>query len=197
MKAALSNIIIFATGAAIGSVVTWKLVKTKYEQIANEEIQEVRELYAQKVDELTHSQCEESVEKEEVTEKAVFHTQPKPELIEYANAIRGLGYSEIDDEEVNDMGKPYVITPDEYGELDEYDTLSLTLYADGVLTDEQNIVIEDVDSVVGIESLTHFGEYEDDSVFVRNDSIMTDYEILLDERNFKDTNRRPHLAEEE
>lgn len=197
MKATLSNIIIFAAGAALGSVVTWKLVKTKYEQIANEEIQEVRELYARKVDELTHAQYKEQVEAVD-EDKTTFSTPVKPELREFADKIKDLGYSYITEEEVNNMGKPYVITPEEYGELDEYETVSLVYYADGYLTDEQNIVIEDVDNVVGIDSLTHFGEYEDDSVFVRNDSVETDYEILLDERNYEDVkNYSPHLAEEE
>ena len=36
---------IFTAGAAIGSVVTWKVIKTKYEQISNEEIESVREEY--------------------------------------------------------------------------------------------------------------------------------------------------------
>ena len=34
---------IFLAGGAIGSVITWKLVKTKYETIANEEIDSMRE----------------------------------------------------------------------------------------------------------------------------------------------------------
>lgn len=197
MKTTLSNIIIFTAGAALGSVVTWKMVKTKYEQIANEEIQEVRELYARKVDELTHTQYKEHTEAVD-EDKTTFSTPVKPELREFADKIKDLGYSDITEEEVNNMGKPYVITPEEYGELDEYETVSLVYYADGYLTDEQNIVIEDVDNVVGIDSLTHFGEYEDDSVFVRNDSVETDYEILLDERNYEDIkNYSPHLAEEE
>ena len=48
MKTTLSNFIIFATGAAIGSVVTWKIVKTKYEQIAQEEIDSVKEVYSKR-----------------------------------------------------------------------------------------------------------------------------------------------------
>ena len=36
---------IFTAGAAIGSVVTWKVIKTKYEQISKEEIESVREEY--------------------------------------------------------------------------------------------------------------------------------------------------------
>lgn len=45
MNKTLFGVIAFAAGAAIGSVVTWKVVKTKYEQIADEEIQSVREEY--------------------------------------------------------------------------------------------------------------------------------------------------------
>ena len=47
-KSILSKVFIFAVGAAIGSAVTWKLVKTKYEKIANEEIESVKEIYGAK-----------------------------------------------------------------------------------------------------------------------------------------------------
>lgn len=84
--------------------------------------------------------------------------------------------------------KPYVISPDEFGEMEDedYDKVSVTYYADGVLADEYDEVVENVDEIVGEESLTHFGEYEDDSVFVRNDKLKCDYEILLDQRNYSD-----------
>ena len=48
MKNQLSNIIIFAAGAAIGSAVTWKLLKTKYEQIAQEEIDSVKAVFSRR-----------------------------------------------------------------------------------------------------------------------------------------------------
>ena len=53
-----------------------------------------------------------------------------------------------------------------------------------------------MDNVVGLESLAHFGEYEDDSVFVRNDRLKCDYEILLDQRTCSDViKQRPHQTE--
>ena len=82
--------------------------------------------------------------------------------------------------------KPYVIAPEEFGEIDDYGTCSLTYYADEVLADELDEMVENIDDAVGIESLSHFGEYEDDSVFVRNDRLMCDYEILLDTRRYTD-----------
>jgi hypothetical protein len=84
------------------------------------------------------------------------------------------------------MDEPYVITPEQFSELDYegYATETLTYYADGVLTDFLDNVIENVDDVVGEESLEHFGEYEEDTVFVRNDHLMTGYEIQRDNRTY-------------
>ena len=47
-------------------------------------------------------------------------------------------------------------------------------------------MISDVDNVVGKDSLSKFGEYEPDSVYVRNDREKTDYEILADTRCYSD-----------
>ena len=88
--------------------------------------------------------------------------------------------------EANDV--PYVIAPEKFMEHDDYDTISLTYYSDNVLADEDNEMIEDVEGVVGEDSLNHFGEYEDedDAVYVRNDARKVDYEILLDQRKFSE-----------
>ena len=99
----------------------------------------------------------------------------------------------LDDEKMQDLVESVkingVLTPVllRMDENEDYETVSLTYYADGVLTDEFGNVIEDVEGMVGKESLTHFGEYEEDSVFVRNDSLKTDYEILRDTYNYSDT----------
>ena len=84
--------------------------------------------------------------------------------------------------------RPYVIPPEDFGDDPDYKTVSLTYYADKVLTDEDNHVINPgrIDDLIGEDSLTHFGEYEEDSVFVRNEKRKTDYEILLDMSNYLD-----------
>lgn len=91
---------------------------------------------------------------------------------------------------------PHIITPEEFGENEEYDTISLTLYSDGVLADDADKPIDDVDEVIGKESLEHFGEYEDDSIFVRNDKLKCDYEVLIDERKYAQIlEDKPYLKE--
>lgn len=94
------------------------------------------------------------------------------------------------------MSKPYVIPPEQFGDNEDYDQISLTYYADQVLADENDEMIEDVEETIGFESLTHFGEYEDDSVFVRNDDKKCDYEVLMDQRLYSNVIQgMPHRME--
>lgn len=89
-----------------------------------------------------------------------------------------------------------MISPDEFGDQDEYDQISLTYYSDGTVTDDNDRPMSDdeIEESIGKDSLTHFGEYEDDSVFVRNDRLKADYEILKDERTYADILReKPYL----
>lgn len=193
MKRTMLNVLLFITGAATGSVVTWKLVETKYARIAQEEIDSVKEAFArdQKGND-ENSTSDEAAENEDPEE-------PDPaeeDYEEYVKTVQTLGY--IHEEGGAMMGdKPYVIPPEEFGEKEGYGTESLVYFKDSVLADDMDHRIEDVEAMVGVESLTHFGQYEDDSVFVRNDRLKTDFEILLDERFYADIKKHHyHLAEE-
>lgn len=177
MSEGLKNTIIFAVGAAVGSAVTWKLLKTKYEQIANEEIASVKETYAKKsleeIEKKSDDDYEEIIDEDEIKNLAEIISQ------------NGYNEEESIKEGLKNMVKgPYVISPDEYDEND-YETETLYYYPDGVLTDTYDNIIVDIEETVGKESLTRFGEYEEDSVFVRNDDLETDYEILLQPDNYE------------
>lgn len=175
----LSKILIFATGAAIGSVVTYKLIKTKYEQIAKEEIESVKEMFGRK---------EKNID--EGLGKLNDILNKKEDSKQYEKVIRESGYSNystIDKKEASNVDKPYVIPPEEFGELgDEYEAIELTYYSDGILVDDNDEIIDDVDDIVGDDFEEHFGEYEDDSVFIRNDRLKCDYAIMRDLRNYSD-----------
>lgn len=169
------KLFIFAVGAAIGSAVTWKFVETKYKKLADEDIASYKEMCDRKYG---------TVEKAE-PEKAPVTEAPKSSLAQAIDICKKEGYDMNVDECGRDMSKPYVIRPEEFGQFDDYKQVSLSYYEkDKVLTDELDNPIEDVDMTVGLDSLTHFGQYEDDSVYVRNDERMTDYEILLDIRGY-------------
>lgn len=185
MNNTLNKLFIFAAGAAVGSAVTWKLVKTKYEQIAREEIKSVKEVFGR-----GHRTEANPVDEAAIVEDEEECDATTEEIAEYEKLVDSNGYrnystkKNTEREEEEDVDKPYVISPEEFDENDDYEVATLTYYADKVLTDEHDNIIEDVESMVGEDSLNHFGEYEDDSVFVRNDRTKTDYEILADSRRF-------------
>lgn len=180
--------IFFTLGFAVGSFTTWRMLKTTYEKVAQDEIDSVKEAY----NNLKESYIKEmkNAEKQMASEFDNDDNVNKTlnSLKRYDGIIRRENYYSEDCEmEVDEVQKPYVIPPDEFGESD-YETETLYYYADKVLVDTNDNIIDDVDDIVGVESLNHFGEYEDDSVFVRNDKYKTDYEILLDLDNFYDKN---------
>jgi hypothetical protein len=188
----VTGLFIFVLGAAVGSAVTWQYAKNFYEQRAQEEIDSVKETYGKKV---APVQVEaDTAEKEAAT--VVDGVDDKPDILHYAEILKNEQYT-TDNESTTAENKPYVISPDEFGEFEEYDRISLTYYADQVLADENDDKIKDVDEVIGVESLTHFGEFEDDSVFVRNDRLKCDYEILMDSRTYSEVlKQKPHQKED-
>lgn len=191
---ALKYISIFAVGAAAGSAITWFITKTKYEKIINDEINaqiyDIREesikMREEKINELdkvknkmmglvnqTDQDNEDDIEYGEIIEADGTITNPVDDI------------PEPKEQEETDYIEPYVISPEEFDEKG-YNLQTLIYYADGYLTDDMDFPIVDIDGTVGEDAVNHFGEYEDDSVFIRNDNTKIDYEILADSRNFKD-----------
>ena len=209
MNKTVIGIISFAAGAAIGSVATFVSIKNKYEQIAKEEIEEVREVYMNAIRKTkdVDDEHEESApinEAPKVAElKSYKDVMNESGYINYGNITEAEGEEMVKEktkeivEECNDMlkktedkvnkNKPYVIHPDDFG--DDYNTITLVYYKDDVVTtyDTGEVLTDkEVEDLIGEESLSHFGEYEEDSVFVRNDARKIDYEILRSEETYSD-----------
>lgn len=204
MKGTTFALFIFGVGiGAVGGIFgTREYFRTKYKNQADEEIKSVVEKFSNRT----------KKEEDDKTAVAEF-ARNKPDINEYAKKLSREGYTnysksettneptknEIPEEDNEpddkDTDRPYVISPDEFGEFYDYTQISLTFFSDHVLTDENYEMVDDVDEMVGAESLNHFGEYEDDSVFVRNDRLKVDYEILLDQRKYADVLKsKPYLA---
>lgn len=187
-----AGLIIFALGTATGFATAWQFAKKKYEQIAEDEINSVKEAFLKRGHDA--ADAETTAKPQPGAEASLKKFEEKPDISTYAEILKHEAY--VPEGMKMEESKPYVISPDEFGEFEDYETISLTYYADQVLVDDGGGKIEDVDGVVGMESLAHFGEYEDDSVFVRNDRLRCDYEILLDEMTYSEARKeRPHQRE--
>lgn len=159
----------FIAGAGVGSLVTYKVLKSKYDQVFQDEINSIRDMASQM---RNSEQATDEVSQSEDEEKAAY-------------AEIASGYETYTEDDV--YGEhPYVITPEECGQLEGYEIIGLTMFNDGILANDFGDEIEDIDGTVGLESLKHFGEYDEDAVYVRNDRLKRDYEIALDPRNFSE-----------
>ena len=183
---------IFGAGVIAGAFVAARAVKEKYQQEAEEEIAEMREYYRELKKESTKVETAEDDTKEESKEEPKDDFKPIEELEEAKEIIKDkgyvnytnyndTGYKENKREEQVDENEIYIIDPEEYGgENGEYDTASLTYFKDGVLADEVDEIVP-YNIIGGEENLQPFKDYPDcNAVYVRDDNIMVDYEILRD-----------------
>lgn len=174
----------FFAGLAIGGAAAWYCAKEKYARIAEQEIASVKETYARR------EQEQEQTGGNPATTLPHGRALEKPSIIDYAQKVQEAGYADYSRTVEAKRGPipgelPYIIFPDEFGEIEAYTKVSLTHFADGVLADEYGEVIDHVEEIVG-DALRHIGEYEDDCVHVRNDAKKCDYEILEDLRAFSE-----------
>jgi hypothetical protein len=185
----IKGIFIFVIGVVSGTFVGAQIAKKKYEEIANEEIEEIRAYYKERATELPEQTVEMTRDEEE----------PKVEEIEiieerkqYDNIIKRGNYMAVDEEEQNNVcDEAYPIDPSEFGNDGKNATETLTYFADGVLVNEVDEVIEDPDLVVGRHHIDIFNEFPDATcVYVRNDLDGTDYEILKDDWCWSDFNEK-------
>lgn len=198
MKNTMINVLAFAAGAAIGSLVTWKVVKTKYERIAQEEIDSVKEYWARRmINEVLNEETSDHDENEPVYDEEDWSDEWHDSVVtDYNNIARQ--YRTVSDEDVeNDeegegeddfpyINAPYVITPQDFADGNyDYAPYSLTYYCDGVLADDWDVV-QDIEETIGEESLAHFGDFADDVVHVRNERLQADYEVVKDPRPYSE-----------
>lgn len=195
--------IVFATGAVIGSVATWFAIKTKYEQIAQEEIDSVKEEYdrliksrkkeIEAVRKVVEANRDSESKEEEENDEDDGDSNHEQTMIDYnniASTYKGSGNEENGkegDDKVEDevpyINGPYVITPDQFGDEPSYSSQPLDYFADGVLADGWGVKL-DIEETIGEDALNHFGDYEDDVVYVRNERTEIDYEVSKDPRRY-------------
>lgn len=182
MNQKLISAIMFTTGAAIGSLVTWRIMKSRYERYVQEEIDKFVEDWKGR---MQHPNVpakdnwndfeEEDEEEDDSNETEIY------DYHQLARKYGGEGVGGIDFPQVNG---PVVITPDEFGDGNYgHSLIALTYYSDGVLANDWFKVF-DVEDTIGEEALEHFGDYTADVVHVRNEQNLADYEVARDPRTF-------------
>lgn len=165
-----SNIMYFVGGIIAGTVVTSIIKERKFKKYMDNYYTE-----ADYIDDDDEYIAEEDEDEEEIEDK----------FEEYEEAVKEYTPEPVKRTEPTD--EPYIITPKEFAEFDDYEVVGLTYYeGDGFVADYQDNLIDDVESTIGFEALENFGLYEEDIIHVRNDALKSDYEITLDPRSYKE-----------
>ena len=190
----IKGLLIFAAGAVAGTVAGIGISKRHFEAIAAQEINEVRDYY-RKVNKELEEQKEEQKEEQENTKKEEVVEET---IEEYNNIIKHGNYmttEEIDEEDDYSDDEPYIIDPSEFGNNGNYATQTCTYFADGVLVDDVDEVIEDPEKLVGNLHVDIFRDFDATSVYVRNDWMKMDFEILKDDWFWSDLDNIPSNPE--
>lgn len=165
----------FLLGAAAGSFGAWRLLKKKYAEKADKEIESVKSAY-----EKAYGKSQEhTTPSGTVTETGAKDDQESDPLAEKYHAILQR-YSGGREEPETDL--PYVILPEDYEDLYDYNLVELILFCDGVLTDT---MYEEIDDKALLYLIGAAGSIRGrDEFYIRYDSRRCDYDITRDNRTY-------------
>lgn len=200
----------FLLGGIAGFFTAKYFCEKQYEAIIDQEIESIREAFSKAKPftpmerrgpdekDLTMQTPEKTESSQPGTVRAAISTETR---IAYDKIITDNGYRPTEPKKKPEKPAPEIVDPEEYSANEEdYQQLTLLVFRDGVVTDDEyDTVTEDElnDLIGGRETLKHFGEYEDDSIFVRNVGMECYYEVLLREESYEEAIRRkPYIRRE-
>lgn len=183
-------------GAAVGSLITWKVVTDKYERM-------IDDIYAEMEEDEDEQQVEPvdgDTEGRKLTRAEIEAARKALDRMEYEAEVAQSGYAAafeqpVENEATDDteqegdeeMEGPRVVSPEEFDDC-EYPVVEFTYYSDGFLTDEDDEIVNDIVGTVGKGFDAHFGDYveDPDTVYVISDADQVCYEICRDNRKYMD-----------
>lgn len=212
MKINLKEMLFFGAGACIGASASYVFLKKRYEKLDEvidetdkaiaDEIAAARERRMQGIGRPAPNLLDRGGEgvvpkrgmrrdviKLYEADTDVREAFDEEELDSLRDQEEYLRYEDISSRYCGD--RPYVISAEQFSEENaHFDKISLTYYEDDcTLADEGDEIVTDVDETVGRENLDKFGELSDDPevVYVRNEKIAVDYEIIRLSKSYSDT----------
>lgn len=186
--------LIFIGGAVTGSLISWYFTKKKYETLAENEIAKMREGYRQKNKEL----AERARVKPNISEVVNDRLTIRQEDVDLAEKEENLiaKYAEESEPTGEENISPNddvieFIDDSEFASMNGYEKVNLVLYEDDVLANEMSDDIVLVEDTVGQQAIDDFKHYNPEAFYVRNNQLMTEYEITRDHRTYEEVTGIP------
>lgn len=189
--------LIFAAGAAIGSVVTWLAVKKKYAEMAKEEIDSVKDIYAR----INQAAIDKAAAAKNKPDISVF-TQSVMGETEKNNTVESIPYPQAEEEEDYEEEPViekvmYEIEPAEFASYDNYNTkVSILYFDDDVFTDERydrldprdyfskKVVL--IDGKEPIDTIDYIRRMVKDEICIRDVELGLDIDVYTQGREYSE-----------
>lgn len=201
MKTGTAVFIGFVFGTAAGAAGMYVLMEDKIMEWANSEVESVKEAYENKLNQLVAEHKEsvsevpdEYMKPEYIKEKKKFdeamaeknftdYTAFGPEIKQETEEVKEEREEEVSEDPPPDV-KPYVISSNGltgFGMMG-YEQIVYTWYDDGILADDDDEMIFDdsyIERTIGLDNFNTFVSNNNmDVMYVRNDRLETDYEVV-------------------
>lgn len=199
-----TGILLFFAGAVVGSVGTLFGLRADYKKKLSEEvasrdmaIRALKDDNRQKDYEISESNRKVSEKvSTEISKRLGYSQDDVSAMVRNAPTAHSVAsQKKIEDLDVENMHPsegnsdiPYGISVEDFllG-AKEYDKTTLTFYdGDQVLATENGDVVEDVNYILGPDWRNYIGKYEDNISYVRNENAGTDYEVIVEQKNYTD-----------
>ena len=173
----LSAFCSFLVGAGLGVTIAWHFAKTKYEKIADEEIESMKKvLLKDKEKDNENSEKKKNISKvDEIVNKECYKVQST----NYATV-----YNEKKTQKNDAESYIHPIPSDEFGLEEEYDVITLIYLVDGVLIDDMDAEVGNIEEKIGADFAKYFEETNGDTIYFKNDKYKAYYEVVQDDRSF-------------
>lgn len=169
-------VLAFLAGAAAGAGASYILFKDKIKKEADEEIKEMREYVKEKTKRIDDVKKQgDRIEKQQSRlERAITSYDRFSDFDEKSVVPRA--EKEHPREEDNGI---YEIDEEDWVGIDpHYDKFSLTFYeGDATLVDDADDLV-DIGQTIGLDNYEKFDEGKMDTMYVRNDNMSCDYEVV-------------------
>lgn len=176
----MTDRIIYVTlGTIIGSVVTYILMKKHCEEYIHEELRLARE---HENDSHRHKAKEVTPEPKNSEDVVVLSNETSQKIAKAAPPKDYGVYSNGKEERMTSL-----ITSERFAtEEPEFEKISLSFYeTEGILADMYGDIVE-IESSIGMKALSYFELLHQDVIYIRNENLKIDYEIVLEHESYNE-----------
>ena len=184
----MNKLLIFLGGAAVGGLTATIYFKRKIDSLEEEYQKIATDAYNKYVNdfniEVSYSHDDNQIISDIPNKGYVSGIDTANDYDKYVEIVKE--YNNQEENETEDNIMPYIITPEEYGDDDDYDTKVLTAFTDKVVLDEDNCMVDIGYFGDAINKKIYSKKNKDTSIFVRDENEKVDYEIIKENISFEE-----------